>query len=706
MFSVVVLNTIVGNAQIPTRTPDWVNIRDPKFGAIGNGSHDDTAAIQAAIDYAFAHNRPAVYCPAGTYKTSSPIYLDPPGNLRTNPTNPPLFSFTMAFIGDPAGGGQAHLNGCLIEPNFNNDIAFIVGTGQSMRVSDIAVIGPGNGYRGALNSAGVGIGIGSGGGGAATTLIQNTYVSNFFALYKTDAIGSGALSEGNRFKGVGGTNGYFGIFLAGTQAYNDQIIEPVFGEVQDAIDSSYSKQVNVLGGNLSATTGASNTFAISGTSLFFAGCQSWCFTTTIASPDSYVGTPVYNAYMVVTPDFGVIPLTLTNWNPSTSVATFGLYNPWVRANYGATSTWISGDPGVQYEIQAANTLYAAEQDTVAKGMGIDLYGTHIENPNTCTALFVANAAWGGQISNAIVDPYFNYDPSLGIGTTAQKYCQQSFPFISVGVGGATLKLQGGNYNNATNPLLIEAAPSAQIEGSQLTTPKFNLRISDQPGTSYGQIAANNQFPTMARGMGNWDNDYFLPAAATVGSALQILQTSSELTTDYCGYEPCVGSAPNLSPTLYALVSGPLGRLGSYPPIACRTVFKSVDWDTGVVTPPSTVGGGIFLRSASCPGYSWGQSLTNSTIGGTVTWSYMGQSDDLYLDATSLSWMFPGLGISINNGSGSQPYIVTEVYPLFGYVTVIWAGSNSGGGLQGSQGQIYSCASSCTIGQAPFEWTAY
>ena len=85
---------------------------------------------------------------------------------------------------------------------------------------------------------------------------------------------------------------------------------------------------------------------------------------------------------------------------------------------------------------------------------------------------------------------------------------------------------------------------------------------------------------------------------------------------------------------------------------------------------------------------------------------MGQSDDLYLDATSLSWMFPGLGISINNGSGSQPYIVTGVYPLFGYVTVIWAGSNSGGGLQGSQGQIYSCASSCTIGQAPFEWTAY
>src|SRR5271169_5637139 len=53
----------------------WVNIRDPAFGAMGNGSHDDTAAIQAAIDYAFAHNLRGVYCPVGTYKTSSTIYV-------------------------------------------------------------------------------------------------------------------------------------------------------------------------------------------------------------------------------------------------------------------------------------------------------------------------------------------------------------------------------------------------------------------------------------------------------------------------------------------------------------------------------------------------------------------------------------------------------------------------------------------------------
>ena len=79
LSSAVVFVSITGKAQIPTPTANWVNIKDPKFGAIGNGSHDDTAAIQAAIDYAFANNLSAVYCPAGYYKISNTIYLDPPG---------------------------------------------------------------------------------------------------------------------------------------------------------------------------------------------------------------------------------------------------------------------------------------------------------------------------------------------------------------------------------------------------------------------------------------------------------------------------------------------------------------------------------------------------------------------------------------------------------------------------------------------------
>lgn len=49
----------------------WVNIRDPAFGATGNGTTDDTAAIRAAINYAFANNLSEVYCPTGTYRTAN-----------------------------------------------------------------------------------------------------------------------------------------------------------------------------------------------------------------------------------------------------------------------------------------------------------------------------------------------------------------------------------------------------------------------------------------------------------------------------------------------------------------------------------------------------------------------------------------------------------------------------------------------------------
>jgi pectate lyase-like protein len=191
-----------------------VNIKDPKFGAMGDGIHDDTAAIQRAIDYAFAHNLTTVYCPAGTYKTSNTIYLDPPGNLRSSLSSPTMSQFQMSFFGDPAAAGTG-LQGCKIRASFNDNIAFLVGTGQGMRVSDIAVIGPGGGYRGNQPSAGVGIGLAGGNGGSAANLVENTYVANFFALYKTASNGNQSLNDSNTFRKVAGDNGYYGVIFAG-----------------------------------------------------------------------------------------------------------------------------------------------------------------------------------------------------------------------------------------------------------------------------------------------------------------------------------------------------------------------------------------------------------------------------------------------------------------------------------------------------------
>lgn len=62
--------SVASDAAVAQGQGDAVSVRDPRFGARGNGIADDTRAIQAAV-----HAAPVVHIPAGTYIVSAPIVL-------------------------------------------------------------------------------------------------------------------------------------------------------------------------------------------------------------------------------------------------------------------------------------------------------------------------------------------------------------------------------------------------------------------------------------------------------------------------------------------------------------------------------------------------------------------------------------------------------------------------------------------------------
>lgn len=56
------------------KNAEWISVKDPIYGAVGDDSTDDTAAIQAAIDAAEANGK-KVFIPAGTYKITSSLTI-------------------------------------------------------------------------------------------------------------------------------------------------------------------------------------------------------------------------------------------------------------------------------------------------------------------------------------------------------------------------------------------------------------------------------------------------------------------------------------------------------------------------------------------------------------------------------------------------------------------------------------------------------
>jgi hypothetical protein len=183
-----------------------------------------------------------------------------------------------------------------------------------------------------------------------------------------------------------------------------------------------------------------------------------------------------------------------------------------------------------------------------------------------------------------------------------------------------------------------------------------------------------------------------------------------------GYFPIPWNTPRISQGEFNLVKTGVtpGALGLYPYIYGNMTYQILDWGSSYTQ----------LIQSNHMGASWGRNLTNSDLYG-LSWSYVGGGVAVSMDANSLSAMFPGLVIGLNNGSGNQYYLVTGVFPhnsldggthpgyvqlSTGIVSPLENGvpGPGGNGLAGTIGTTYTTTGSphgevAQINQQPFSW---
>jgi hypothetical protein len=646
---------------------DFVSAAD--FGAVGDNRHDDTAAIQAAIDYAFQRRHSGIYLPAGQYRITAPLFLDAPGNLRANLRDPTVFNFSLALVGDPGLGNREGF-GTRIIPSSAGFVALWVGPGQGMLVHGISIIGPGNVYRNTMPTSGCGIAIAGGKGGASRVLVSNCLVENFSHGIATGFNGNSDLGDSfSAFKTII-NNCHRGLAITQAQNYINNVTDCDITGCTIAISNMHGPTLNVRGGNYSSNFGAHKAFMVGTFSAFstftdtFSGNEftNYRFTAVVSLPDIAMQNGTYDRAALNLAGFGVVPLRIEKFETATNVATFSLWPAWLFANFTITFNLATGTD-LQVEIAAATTLYACEGITTFLGRGIYARGCHIENPASLTMLI--DARGGGYVK--VEDFLFNHEISHG-NFAAQSgdnlalfICQQGFPFIGQQQGG--IVLNDNNFNQSTSEgIVIDIGGIAAFEANRnrrLASPNIRYCYNAPNITGY----TGNDPYSAVRGAGNFDVNPFYPTGFKGNKLLEWRNADGPVQ----GRHPNPNQMPHLTPKQVSEY-GALGALGSYVPLCGDAIYAISDWNSGVQSQ-------VFLKSGH-QFYSYGQDLTPSNVPG-LRWSYKGQSSIVRMDANSLGWMFPGLKIVLNNGAdGDQSYVVSEVHKALGYVVVTRIDENS------------------------------
>lgn len=151
---------------VQTKLREYISVKD--FGAVGNGTTDDTAAIQAALN--FAQNGQSVYFPTGYYLFSSVSKI---GTVRL--VGDGFTNALQAPFGDSEWSNKGNFSGSVLISTATSGTAISMGDAVDtagplwiFQMQDLMIVGPGTGASTAIKfTRGVG------------HYVQNVLMANF-----------------------------------------------------------------------------------------------------------------------------------------------------------------------------------------------------------------------------------------------------------------------------------------------------------------------------------------------------------------------------------------------------------------------------------------------------------------------------------------------------------------------------------------------
>jgi hypothetical protein len=631
------------------------------YGVVGNGSTDDTAHIQSAIDAALAAGVQTVRLPAGQFKITSPLYLDPLINLRTGPRQTSAFS--VHLTGDQ-GGMNTESYGSSIHAYHTNAPAIIVGPGRGMRLSHVQIANkasPGS-YPKLSGASCVGVGVAN---NMSKFTMEHCSVSGFHTAVKTGFNGDN-LADSNSFYRCFLTENYIGIHIAETQNYINGVVECDIN-CKIGIISDVGKAVNVYGGNYSYN-GQFRRYTISSTTLVespysWPDNPTWIprLTAHVSSPTSLLTNMIVDVGALWTTHFGMVPIILESFNSSTGTLTFSVQPEWMYNTFGDNNNGVA-DSDLIAEMQTATFIDTAEVATTFKGTGFNVEGVHIENPTSVTTVIDHFTYVTGDAHNKFEKLFFNYNVSHGDCalvdgyTEALFWCQLHHPFVRIkgtATGEVVLRDWSTSQTDASLPVTIYTnGPTTNLifDRVDLFSPNIYCSANTAPVSGYDGYATH---ASRAMGFGKFDTTPFMPriSGADHGAAWRSKIGLGQ--SEFFGYRPAGSAMPRIRPAqVDALLPSPTNTPDTIVPMCGDTIYNVSNFDSGAQRYVLARHAGKF--------WTWGSDFA-------VSWNYKGKSNVITVSDTSL--FFAGLQIILNDGTDDRYYVVTGVFPYASYITI-------------------------------------